>query len=217
MSKKKLDDDQLREFFEAYSELSTADLAALAGVSARTIRNWRNRIGLKVERPSFMQPYTPPKKKRTYGAVDPRVWKTHEWLFDHYVKQKLNMTEIANLVGSNRLAVRYQIVKFKIPIRNHQETMDLTLGKNKYCDEEWLVKHYYTREQYLEWCNQKNRQPDPHGGMELSLADLASIADVNHYTIINWMARFGLTTRELKNRCKAGKPKKSSGNTPSGN
>lgn len=217
MSKKKLDDAQLREFFEAYSELSTADLAALAGVSTRTICNWRNRIGLKVERPSFMRPYTPPKKQRVFGYIEPRVWQTKKWLYQHYIVEKKNMTEIGNMVGSNRLKVRYQLVKFGIPLRGQQETMDLTLGRNKYCEEEWLVKHYYTREQYLTWCERNNKQPDPHGGMELSLSDLATIAGVNHYTIINWMARFGLTTRELKNRCRTGSSKKSSGKTPSEN
>jgi len=52
-------------------------------------------------------------------------WKDKDWLYQKYVVEKLNQTEIAKLVGVTSSSIRRYLVKYDIPIRSLSETLFL--------------------------------------------------------------------------------------------
>ncbi len=54
-----------------------------------------------------------------------KLWKDKDWLYQKYVVEKLNQTEMAKLVGVASSTIRKHLIKNDIPIRSLSETLFL--------------------------------------------------------------------------------------------
>lgn len=69
-------------------------------------------------------------------------------------------------------------------------------SKNRACaNAEWLAAHYLERDAYLEWCSEKEIDPEPDGGKGLDALGCGRAAGVTNMTIYKWMRWFGVPIR----------------------
>jgi len=60
-----------------------------------------------------------------WGDKMNKLWKDKDWLYQKYVVEKLNQTEMAKLVGVASSTIRKHLIKNDIPIRSLSETLFL--------------------------------------------------------------------------------------------
>jgi transposase-like protein len=86
------------------SGLSDPEISKKYGVSATAIFNWRIKLD-----------------------IGKRRWqlRNKDWLYDHYVNQKLSAQKIGDLIGSTGEAVQLYLKKFNIPIRGSSDRQKL--------------------------------------------------------------------------------------------
>ncbi len=172
-----------------YNDLSTSDLALLAGKSVTTIRRWKRKYGFNSDRPSFMTQYRCP--KRATADHDTTNWDTKDWLYQKYIVEGLGITAIGNLVGKAAWSISVRLKRHGIPIQYQSRNK----SQNPFCNKPWLAYHYCGRRAYLEWCEEAEEVPDECGGLGLSLGKCAEIAGVSPYTIYNWLSKFSIYIR----------------------
>lgn len=182
--------EEWREFFKEHEGLSNADLAIIAGCSARTIKTKKKLLGM-VNPPISNGSYNPGQKADRYTKItDPAIWDNREWFVEMSERQRVGMTTIGKIVGKGRYFILRRVRKYGINVKQN-----INQATHECCNEQWLVHHYCIRSDYLKWCEKNGIKPDKHGGMGLSTTRCAAIAQVTYYTIINWLAKFGIYIR----------------------
>lgn len=185
--------NSLKTFFDENPSLTTYELAMLVGKSPSTIRNWKRKCGIPLKESPFntKRAY----EKTNYGSENnAAIWDTVEWFRQKYEVEGLGIPTIAKIIGKSVSLVANRLSKYNIQTRTHA---DAVKSDNQFCDEEWLYKHYATREQYVEWCDRNTKAPNPEGGKSLSLTKCAELAKVVPYTIYNWLVRFKVPMRDI--------------------
>ena len=183
----------LKTFFDENPSLTTYELAMLVGKSPSTIRNWKRKCGIPLKESPF---HTKREYEKTnYGTeTNSAVWDTVDWFRQKYEVEGLGIPTIAKIINKSVSLVANRLSKYNIQTRSHS---DAVKSDNQFCDEEWLYKHYATREQYVEWCDRNTKAPDIDGGKSLSLTKCAELAKVVPYTIYNWLVRFKVPMRDI--------------------
>ena len=163
-----------------YEHLTTIEIAQLEGVSAETVNDWRRACGVvskgngwgsnKAERP-FKGVY--PQKRELPKIDDPKIWNNREWLYNAYVIKGLGYLSICKMVGRQRETIKDKLKKWGIPTRT---LFQASRSKNPFCNPAWLEEHYIT--------------------LGLSLGKCAELANVNPYTIYNWLVNFNIPIRD---------------------
>lgn len=185
--------NSIKKFFEDNLYLSTYELAVMAQRSPSTIRNWKRKCGMSLKESPFKakQEYA---RKEVEQVLDANIWDNETWFRQKYEIETLGIPTIAKIIGKSVSLVASRLIKYQVATRSHS---DAVKSINTACDEEWLYKHYATRDQYIEWCTGHAKVPDPDGGKALSLAKCAELAKVVPYTIYNWLVRFRIPMRDI--------------------
>ena len=97
--------DNMEYFIDTIQDLvdnnySDPEIGSMYNVSATTIHNWRNKLGIKNRRNEL---------------------RDKEWLYKQYINKKLSAQKIANDIGCSGTAVQQYLNKFGIPIRDANE------------------------------------------------------------------------------------------------
>ena len=187
------DINALKKFFETNPNLSTYELAIVAGRSPSTIRNWKRKCGIALKESPFPKGREY-KKKDVVQITDKSQWDNKEWFQQKYTVEGLGIPTIARTISKSVSLVAGRLKKYDIPTRSHG---DAVKSINQACDEAWLYLNYATRDQYVEWCTKNAKPVDPAGGKAQSLAKCAKIAGVVPYTIYNWLVRFKVPMRDI--------------------
>lgn len=172
----------LQLFFEENKFMNTTEQAQLAGVPLFVIHKWRKKCGIKstgngwgsgyLRRPAAFNKKRPP---RVYEQVtDPAIWDNPEWLRMMYCEKKYGMSIISKIVGRRLLTVRNRLKKYKIPIYNYWERLEMS--RNPCDNRAWLDEHYTV--------------------LGYSLTKCAELAKVSRYTIYDWLAKHKIPVRE---------------------
>lgn len=168
-----------RAFFRDNKYLTNMELAQLAGVSLKTIERRKLDLGLRKKRVlHWCREHKT--KPIPVEVVPPSVWNNKEWFLEMYVRRELGSWTIARMIDRDHARVRQKLRQFGIPVRPYHES---TLSKHPCCNREWLEEHYEVYGYSLEKC--------------------AELADVNQYTICNWLVRFCMPIRD-RYECQAG-------------
>lgn len=187
--------ESIKRFFEENKYLSTCELAILANRSPTTIRNWKRRCGIPLGKSPFSGVKHSHKGKPIVPVRDERIWDNEAWFRQKYEQEGLGILAIAKTIGRSKSLVIARLRKYDIVIRSHA---DAVRSNNPACNEEWLYKHYCTREQYIDWCKRNGKEPDQNGGKALSIIKCAAEANVVPYTIYNWLVRFKIPMRDTR-------------------
>lgn len=163
----------LRVFFEQNRFLTTSELAILAERSMETVRLWRRRCGLPNKaKPNFGPCVLPIRQEVEFvgrdGLDDP------VWLRQKYEAEHCGLGIIARMCGCGRKQVLARLRLFNIPTRPFA---DVVGSRHPCCTRDWLDQHYVVE--------------------GLTLRECAELAGVNPYTIIRWLAKFGIPTRTV--------------------
>ena len=188
------DVEALRRFFEEHSDKSTYDLCRMIGRSASTIRNWRRNCGLPSKPSPFANMARPVKPKEEVEALPPEVWDNVEWFRQAYTDKKWGIPTIARQIGHGVAFVSSRLKRYNIQTRKHA---DSCASKNECCSEQWLMENYATKQQYLEWAQNKGIEPSVECGRGYSIRKCARVAGVTPYTVYNWLAKFKISTRNI--------------------
>lgn len=139
-----------------------------------------------------MKNYKPKRKADDYEVInDPAIWDNEEWFRHMYEEKKLGKRTIARIINRSKIIVMRRLHRYGIETRHEKHTSD-----HPCCSRDWLLKHYCNRFDYLEWCEENNEKPKDGYGMGMGISSCAKAADVNEYTIYNWLAKFGIYIRE---------------------
>jgi len=129
-------------------------------------RGW----GSKTDRPaSFQNAYISEKIK--VERIPEEIWGNREWLMENC--KKYGVSICSRMAGVRKNSLWTKLKGLGIPIRSSAEVCG---SKNKYCTREWLEENY---------------EIEKH-----NLLELAEIAKVNTYTIMNWLVKFGIPIRD---------------------
>jgi transposase len=175
--------DDVKQFLVDNDHLTVYEIAIKVGRSPSTIRNWRRKTGLSQEYPFKDRPTI--KKMDLPSVEDPEVWDCEEWFREQYETNRLGISAIARIIGKSPRLVALRLEKFCIITRSHSEAVKST---NPCSEEDWLMFHYATREEYEQWALQKGVNLED-GGKGWSLKKCAEIAGVVPATIYNWLVR----------------------------
>lgn len=160
-------------FFQTYSHLSTNDQAQIAGVSARTIRRFRKRAGIKGKDTNAK----PPSHRRlpSIPTVDvPEDWRTNPaWLAK--MVAVYNVSQLAKLVSRDRSVVISILKRHNIKTKSLKEA---TRSKNRCCTHAWCHKYYVELGYTQKKC--------------------AELAGISLQTFGEWLNRFKIPVRDLE-------------------
>jgi len=146
-------------------ELSREGIAELAKVTPPTIRKWMQKFNLGVRSRREASFLRDRREKK----LDPRqTYRNEEWLRGKYEREQKNQAEIAELAGVSPPTIRSYLDKFGI------STMNDT-GLKKYQSRGWLKHQYH--------------------GLKKDTYEIASLCNVNHATISNWLRRLKIPVR----------------------
>jgi len=169
----------LKEWLKQYKELTNMELAQMAGVSVKTIQRWKHKCGIKLtnrgwgcktDRPeAFKNAYM--LKRNEIKKVPKSVWNNKEWLEENY--KHYGLKTLSRITGHNKGGLYERMKRLGIKIRTVSEANHST---NKCCTKEWLEENYEI--------------------MGLTLTECAKKANVNIYTIMNWLVKFGMPIRD---------------------
>lgn len=182
MTPKPSDVESLRAFFHEHPELTTYELAKVAGRSASTIRNWKRKCGIESDqtgwgskRDSIPFINKPKKEKREVERVtDPNIWDNEAWFKQQYEKNSYGIPTISRIIGRSIALVKGRLEKYQVRVRSHAESVK---SKNPCFDKDWLDEHYNRKRWSLTRCAQE--------------------AGVVPYTIYNWLVSFDFEIRDI--------------------
>ncbi len=118
-------------------------------------------------------------KKREVKVVPPSVWRNKEWFYEMYIVQGKGIYNIARIIDRDKNIVIHNLKRFGIERQTHRRNV----SKHPCHSREWLEEHYEIEGK--------------------SIAELARMADVNNYTICNWLVKFCIPIRDIY-ECKEG-------------
>lgn len=176
----------LQVFFRDYGHLKNSDLAILANTSSSTIRRWKRRCNVANYAEGWgsnkaFRPFQGTKASKVeVVVVPPEVWNNRDWFYQKYVVERLGIPLISRMINRDKNIVLCRFERFNIKTRSYAEA---SKSKNPCCTYEWLYEHYEIYGMSLEKC--------------------AALANVNPYTIYNWLAKFKIYIRN-HNECMAG-------------
>lgn len=180
MKKMRNDIPYLKAWFKKYDELTNMELAQLADVNVETINDWKRKCGIKLNnrgwgsnlssRPEAFKKAPKPKKVEV-EQVPKSVWKNKKWLTENYKKYGLVvLSRMTNYPAGN---LHTRMLRWGIKMRSPEEA---TRSKNPYCNREWLEEYYEV--------------------LGHTLSECAEVANVNMYTIMNWLVKFKIPIRD---------------------
>jgi DNA-binding transcriptional MerR regulator len=186
------EDSKKKAFLIKHQYLTNMEIGQMVGVSVKTIQRWRKKFNLpkKIDnkwggthdkRPvCFKQrPYTS-YKIPVEIIKDRKKWDNREFFYEMYVVRGYGTVLIGRMIQRDRFVVRTKLKQYGIQTRSRVEAMH---PKNPYCNRKWLEENYEIQDKTIGEC--------------------AKIAGVNHYTILNWLVRFGIPIRD-KHECSMG-------------
>jgi transposase len=162
------DIESLKKFFEEHEGYTNMELALRYRVTARTILNWKYKCGIETKKFKPRQEH----KHEVFvpdEVVDESIWDNHDWLYEHYVVKGLGTPKIARIAGTYDKKIQRRLRRYGI------ERVGFGRCNNKCCNKEWLVKHYLKE--------------------KMTLMECAKLANVNIYTIYNWLLKFDIYPR----------------------
>lgn len=167
-----------------YDYCKTSEVAILEGLSIRGIQERRRNKGIfskgngwggnHKERP-FESIKVPPNKinDRLPRITDRNIWDNAAWFHEMYIVNRYGIYLISEMIDRDMFIVRRKLKRYGIKTRSIEEAVR---SKNKCCTYEWLEEHYII--------------------LGYSILKCAEIADVNGYTIIAWLTKFGIKIRD---------------------
>lgn len=167
-----------------YDYCKTSEVAILEGLSIRGIQERRRNKGIfskgngwggnHKERP-FESIKVPPNKinDRLPRITDRNIWDNAAWFHEMYIVNRYGIYLISEMIDRDIFIVRRKLKRYGIKTRSVEEAVR---SKNKCCTYEWLEEHYII--------------------LGYSILKCAEIADVNGYTIIAWLTKFGIKVRD---------------------
>jgi hypothetical protein len=153
--------------------IRTTEVATLTSKSTKTIIAQRRKLGIKCPTTWGTNLTERPFKKQLPEPVEivsPEVWNNKEWLTKAY--DKYGVRTLVRIINRNMKCVKYHLDKFGIPRHSDRRRFP----ENPCCNKNWLEEHYIVKEK--------------------SLAACAKLANVNRYTIYNWLVTFKLPIRD---------------------
>ena len=126
------DPQQLKQWFDQYSYLSTNDHAQIADRSAYYIRKLKKLAGIQHKMPANIPP--PPKHRRVNTIQAPENWDNPEWL-----SKAINIYSIkaiAEACRTTRITIRKRIKQYQL------KKIPRPISKNKCCTWDWCNTHY---------------------------------------------------------------------------
>ena len=170
------DTQSLREWFSEWPELTIQELCFILGKSEPAVINFKHRLGVNlvptVELEDGLATTKPEPQERT---EKPNRDITKRKFFVPLIVNlyaTMSLRALAKTFGCSKEKIKRTLVKNGIIIRTFSEA---AASKNKYCNSEWLIEHYYTK--------------------RLPLKDCAEKAHVSTTTIRRWLTKFGYSTR----------------------
>lgn len=140
----------------------------IADRSTHTIRKWKRDCGLSKGKKSLYKKINYTKKVRKVEAD----WDNPEWFRKMYNEKKYGIGKIAVMIDKAIRTVEKRLDRYGIKTRAHKES---TRSKNKFCNEDWLKRHY----EELEW----------------SIGQCADAACVTKATIVDWLVQHKILIR----------------------
>lgn len=166
------------KYLDHYKYLQSSEIARLTGRSIKQVNEWRRKAGKtsvctwgtnQKKRPFIG---TKPSKVVVPIVTDPIIWDNAEWFREQYETKQYGMPLIARMIQRKTCIVYNRLKKYGIPTRG----LSSITSKNPCCDYKWLDENYVIQ--------------------EFSLRKCAKLANVNPYTIINWLTKFGIHIRD---------------------
>jgi hypothetical protein len=153
----------------------TTEVATLLKQSMQTIIVKRRKLGVKCPTTwglseGTLRPFNGVPAEPV-EIVPPEIWKYNKpWWLENYAKY--GIPKLAKMIGKRQGAVIDHLRYLGIP----RNTTRRRFPENPCCNKDWLEEHYIIRGKTLREC--------------------AELANVNAYTIYNWLATFSLLIRE---------------------
>lgn len=184
--------EKLTKFLKDHEHYTIPELAIKCGVCTKTIRIWKKKCGMLSANP--FKKYLNVKKKNHPKIDKSKVnWNNRTWLKKKYIDEKIGIRTLCRILDMKTDKVWLLLKKYGIPVNDIKKA---TISENKCCSEKWLMEHYASRHDYLDWCKEKNIEPKNDGGKSYSLKECAEIAGVNKYTLRDWLVRFKISIRD---------------------
>lgn len=158
--------EEFREWLTKYSYLTIADYAKIAGVSTRTIRTWRRKVGIGPTIIRSVEYINAPRPQ----VLPQEVWDNREWFIE--MAKNHGSHYIAKLTGRNRKTINDRIRRYKIKKRDYKEA---TKTKHPYFNKQWIEHHYVNNLKSAKLC--------------------AKLAGISPSTFIDWLLRLGIPVR----------------------
>jgi len=164
-----------------YDYCKTSEVAILEGLTIRGIQYRRKRKGIfskgngwggnHKERP--FNSIKPNKAMDLPRITDRNIWDNAAWFHEMYIVKRYGIYLISRMIDKDMFIVRKKLKRYKIKTRSIKEAVR---SKNKCCTYEWLEENYII--------------------LGYSINKCAKLANVNGYTIIAWLTKFGIKIRD---------------------
>lgn len=164
---------------EDHQFMTNMEIAQCAGVSVKTVQNWKKAKNIPNNVTTWggncsSRPFSYINRGIAYPKVtDRKIWDNKFWLNYMYNEVRLGTSIISSIVGRSNFYVKRRFRRYGIKLRSIKEG-SVTL--NPYCVKEWLEEHYVLERKTLSEC--------------------ARLANVNNYTIYNWLVKYGFEIRD---------------------
>lgn len=176
-------DLSLRNWFSKYPELTTQERCMITGMSEATINRWQQRVGItplivvEIDNDIIITHKQPPTPKIRnvqvkYNLDVPENWRQNRAWLENTYNLGISERSFANMVGCSRTRIRKILKRNGIELRTHNQAVS---SKNPCCTKEWIEYNYYDCQKDLRQC--------------------AKLAGVSTTTILQWMAKYSISTR----------------------
>ncbi len=103
------------------------------------------------------------------------IYTSRDWLSRYYLKERLNIREVAEKAGCSRATIQKYLERTNIPVRNSFKAGHLSSPRMPYRDKKWL-RTMYKKKKY-------------------SIDQISILGDCDRATIRFWMKRHGVKSR----------------------
>lgn len=178
--------DDVKKFLEENKYYTLPELSLIVGRSMVTLRRWRQKVGLSRESPFKGCAVVPRAAFIPNKIIDKSEWDNAEWFHQQYEVNGLGLKKISLIISRRPKIVIARLKKYGIATRSFEESMK---SNNPCSTHEWIVYHYATREEYLEWINDHKMRPDAEGGKGWTIAQCASVASTTPSAVHSWLVK----------------------------
>jgi hypothetical protein len=159
--------------------LKSSELAQLEGKCIKSINRSFNKNGIPQTNRGWgngqtKRPFTGGTPKSDLPRIDdPKIWDNKEWFVEMCYNKGYGLRKIARITNRHRQTIKLYFRRYGIK-PHHRPT---SISFNPCCTYKWLEDHYVLQ--------------------GLTLRRCANLANVNPYSIYNWLVRFGIHIRDI--------------------